>query len=75
MSIDETRISVLLRTQDFRGDHSAAVAKAYRVRRGETLAELVDRTLGDSRDSYRPADVDHLEIRLMVSEKDEEGSF
>jgi len=40
------KLSVILRTSDFRGDHAADVTIAYGVVPGETVEALVQRTIG-----------------------------
>ena len=50
-------ISIILKTSDFRGDHATDVSVAHRYKPGETIEELVDRTLRDPHD--------HIEIRIV----------
>jgi len=58
------RLSVLLRTIDFRGDHSADVLIAHDVRPGETVEELATRLLG--KEPYITAEAKVIEIRFVV---------
>ena len=55
------KISIILHTQDFRGDHSADVAIACEVIEGETVQDLADRLL--KQDSAHG--VDRIEIRAV----------
>ncbi len=54
------KISIMLHTQDYRGDHSADINLAVEHKEGETVAELMTRAkVGDGgRGEY-------LEIRLV----------
>lgn len=59
------KLSILLRTIDFRGDHAAEVAEAHTLRDGETLEDLADRLLQD--ESYIHAKHKVIEIRRIES--------
>ena len=48
------KIHCLLRTSEYRGDHSADVARAVTVRDGETVEDLVARLL--TKVAWRPED-------------------
>lgn len=56
------KISVLLHTTDYRGDHSAEVAIAHEVRPGETVEELMGSLIQDQR-------VDYIELRYVQERK------
>lgn len=45
----------ILRTTEYRGDHSADVAQVYLVNKGETVAELMER--------LKPNAYDWIELR------------
>jgi len=53
-------ISVILRTSDFRGDHSADVLIAFELEPGETAEHLAKRLL------VRDNNCDCVELRLVV---------
>ena len=54
----ETKVSVLLRTSEYRGDHSTDIAVAHDIRPGETVSALVDR--------LKPGPSEWIEIRAIV---------
>lgn len=56
------QISVLLHTSEYRGDHSADVVKAYEIKEGETVEELVERLIAEQ-SSW--AYTDHIELRRI----------
>ena len=55
------KLSILLRTTDYRGDHAADVCIAYEVKDGETVQQLAERLLKDESYIRRGAKV--VEIR------------
>jgi hypothetical protein len=55
------KISVLVFTSDFRGDHSTDIIKAHSLLVGETVEGLVVRLLTDFRG---PNCTDHIELRI-----------
>lgn len=59
------RLSVILRTQDFRGDHGADVGIAHELLAGETVEGLAARLL-DRQNAYAPDQVAVIEIRRVV---------
>lgn len=60
------KISVLLHTSEFRGDHAADVAEAHDVRPGETVEELVARLIpAKPRSSYHALGYDRIELRRV----------
>jgi hypothetical protein len=64
----EGRISCMLRTSEFRGDHGADVSQAQRIKPGETVTSLVFRLIKERRQphSYEadPAN-DVIELRRI----------
>ena len=59
------KLSVIVHTSDYRGDHSADIAVAHEVRPGETVESLAARLLGPQRrhvDWY----AQRIEIRPVV---------
>lgn len=57
------KISVLLRTSEYQGDHSDAVSIACELREGETVQQLAERLLKDG--SYSNKFHDVIELRLV----------
>lgn len=57
------KLSVLLKTNEFRGDHAADVTLAYELRPGETVEQLAERIIRQGRNKDAYADV--IEIRLV----------
>lgn len=57
------KLNILHQTEHFRGDHAADVALAVEPREGETIEELVARTLGCEKNKMRR--VAWLEVRLI----------
>jgi len=55
------KLSIILRTSDFRGDHEADVAIAYEVLLGETIEALAQRLFTDKAPKWE----DVIEIRLV----------
>ena len=51
--MNEFVINILHAATDYRGDHSADVLVAVTPRDGETVADLVERTLGEALDTSR----------------------
>ena len=60
------RISVLLRTIDFRADHAADVAIAHEILSGETVEALVVRLLKGRQGFVKP-ECEWIELRVVVS--------
>lgn len=58
-------LSILLRTMDYRGDHSADIYLAFSLKPSETVEELATRLL--SSDGYGR---DVIEIRLVKTEEE-----
>lgn len=56
------KISILLRTQDYRGDHCADVAIAVEPVENETVRELAQRLLPDN----RTGSIEVIEIRRVA---------
>lgn len=62
------KLNILLRTSEYRGDHSADVARAFDPKPEETVEQLVKRV--EMNKGCRPdAYTDVLEIRLMPEER------
>ena len=57
------KLSVILRTNEFRGDHAADVSLVYEVKPGETVEQLAARIIREGRNKDAYADV--IEIRLV----------
>lgn len=53
-------MAVLLRTSEYRGDHSADVTEHHELLPGETVKELAERLLARNEDRH-----DWIEIRLV----------
>ena len=63
------KVSVLLRTRDFRGDHASDVAMAYELLPGETVEELVKRLMATTDGTIpRESLSDWIELRPMIQE-------
>lgn len=61
------KISVMLITSDFRGDHAADVFIAHELKPNETVKELVERLIKeDNLGGYS----DHIELRVVNPPKD-----
>ncbi len=69
--MNNSDISIILRTAEYRGDHSADISIAHGLREGETVAELVERLLtagkGFAPDQYSQ----WLEIRRIKHQEDD----
>ena len=66
------KLSIMLRTGDFRGDHTADVCRAVEYMPGETIEHLAKRVQLGHTHSYRQ-EGDCLEIRLVEIEAGEDG--
>lgn len=60
-------ISILLHTMDYRGDHSTDVVLAIAEIPGETVEQLVGRTIGKNK--YVNGASEHIEIRIAHEEQ------
>lgn len=58
------RLSILLKTADYRGDHTTDVAVALDVLPGETVEHLAARAFGHRK--YMEKEYEVLEIRPLV---------
>ena len=56
------KISVLLYTSDYRGDHSADMVIAYDLKDGETVEELAERLI---KKNNLGGYTDHIEVRWI----------
>lgn len=65
------KLSVLLKTIDFRGDHAADVAIAHELRSGETVEELAHRLLVQTPGAFVRPGTEVIEIRLVVEPESE----
>ncbi|HWR21009.1 MAG TPA: hypothetical protein VN444_04015 [Verrucomicrobiae bacterium] len=61
------KLSILLRTQEFRGDHSADVLQAHDLLEGETVEALAGRLLQDA-NKWADKFNNVIEIRLIKTE-------
>lgn len=57
------KLSVLLHTTDYRGDHAADVIIAHEIQPGETVQQLAERLLGN--ESYIKDGAKVIEIRIV----------
>lgn len=66
------KISVLLQTGHFRGDHEADACEAHEALPGETVEQLVERLLRLDQGSYSHPYLDRIEIRRI---REDGGGF
>ena len=65
-------ISVIWKTSDYRGDHSADVSIAVKANEDTTIKELIEKTLIKKQSKWKHEKyIDHIEIRLIQADLDE----
>jgi len=62
--MSELEISILLKTSEYRGDHSADITEAFIADPDETVAELITRLGLQEPVNDKRRHVDHIEIRV-----------
>lgn len=62
------KLSILLATTDFRGDHEAEVFIAHEALPGETVEDLASRLLLTPSSGYRRPERDVIQIRVVLEE-------